>query len=451
MAYVPGFQHDVFVSYAHGDDRDWINRFLDRLKPALGRLLGFEAEIWIDEDSLRKSRDYRKDIPDSVKSSAVFLLLPSPTYIRSRYCVEEECRSFGETVTGRRGRFADAEFASELFALRCPILPVENNEQRELFQGLTDIPFCDDLVTFPIGSQPFEASFRKLVGEMVNLLRRMRNHSTPIFLYPRYPGPDLNEIHKMLAAEISAQSYRLLPDRNVNLPGQLREACLSVFLLGESYDETARELTDIAAQEAKPWVIWSSSAGEQRSSPQKAFCRHLEGIPSITKTYLNAAIPPVGLKDAIFEILRPDSRAVPLTRGKPSVYLIYNSHDSIEIGNAGQIIVNYQKEFHFEVSDDPAQHTLRLTNSDGVLLVWGNADEEWCASEFEQMVRAGWRAEAKGLCLFAPKESKVGVVNQIRQSLHDIYITEQFGPAFEPARMEAFFNPVRRRAKAGLT
>jgi hypothetical protein len=29
MASVPGFDHDVFISYAHGDDRDWINRHRD--------------------------------------------------------------------------------------------------------------------------------------------------------------------------------------------------------------------------------------------------------------------------------------------------------------------------------------------------------------------------------------------------------------------------------------
>jgi hypothetical protein len=56
MAYVPGFEHDLFISYAHGDDRDWINRLIDRLRPALKRLLGSEAQIWIDDDNLRASQ-----------------------------------------------------------------------------------------------------------------------------------------------------------------------------------------------------------------------------------------------------------------------------------------------------------------------------------------------------------------------------------------------------------
>jgi hypothetical protein len=48
MAFVPGFEHDVFISYAHGDDRDWINSFLDRLRPALNRLL-LGSDVWIDK------------------------------------------------------------------------------------------------------------------------------------------------------------------------------------------------------------------------------------------------------------------------------------------------------------------------------------------------------------------------------------------------------------------
>jgi hypothetical protein len=53
MAFVPGFEHDVFVSYAHGDDREWISRFYDRLRTALTRLLP-GVEIWMDKDDLRK-------------------------------------------------------------------------------------------------------------------------------------------------------------------------------------------------------------------------------------------------------------------------------------------------------------------------------------------------------------------------------------------------------------
>src|SRR5215510_11388491 len=125
MGYVPGYEHDIFVSYAHGDDRSWINRLVDRLEPALKQRLGITPHIWIDDDALRKSRDFSAEIPDSVQSSAIFLLLASPSYIRSDYCVRHECGVFEKTIAARRSRFAAASFANELFSLRCLIVPVD--------------------------------------------------------------------------------------------------------------------------------------------------------------------------------------------------------------------------------------------------------------------------------------------------------------------------------------
>lgn len=45
MAYVPGLQHDVFISYAHRDDREWIARLVQLLQSALDRRLGTKTDI----------------------------------------------------------------------------------------------------------------------------------------------------------------------------------------------------------------------------------------------------------------------------------------------------------------------------------------------------------------------------------------------------------------------
>jgi hypothetical protein len=445
MAYVPGYGHDVFISCAHGDDRAWINRFVDRLEPALTQRLGIKPSVWIDDDQLRKSRDFSNEIPDCVRSSAVFVLLPSPTYIRSRYCIDQECRVFEETIPGKRARFAAAHFANELFVLRCPIFSIDGNEHWTLFPGVTDIAFCDESDTFAPGSPEFETSFRRLVGELVGLLKRMRNQSTPVFLYPPNPGPDLQDVHKALAAELSAHSYRILPDRTVKLRDQLREASMSVFLLGADYDETAGELVELAAgQNDRPWVVWCSPGMERNAGAnQIGFCTYVEQLDSASKTYLNAGILPAKLKEEVLSFLRPNQRMLPETEGKPRVYLVYNSRDRAEVKNAGLISFHFRKEFHFEHPDDPGQHTLRLSRSDGVLLVWGSADEDWCAREFAEMVQTSRRSGAHGLCLFDPKATKTAAVQDIRRAFADLYIGEQFGK-FDPARLAGFFTPLLR-------
>src|SRR4051812_12784906 len=130
MAYVPGYENDVFVSYAHGDDRAWIRNFTERLTPALKERLGIEPAVWIDKDTLESSIDFRNEIPESVLKSALFLALPSPQYVRSRYCIEVECPAFKATIVEKRALFNTDEFRNQLFVFCAVIVPVDDDEHR---------------------------------------------------------------------------------------------------------------------------------------------------------------------------------------------------------------------------------------------------------------------------------------------------------------------------------
>jgi hypothetical protein len=449
MAFVPGFDHDVFISYAHGDDREWISRFHDRLQTHLARLLP-GAEIWIDKDDLRKSRDFAKDIPQSLESSAVLISLASPTYITRPYCVREECRRFGELAAARKQsgqRFAAPEFAADLFGFRCPILPLPNTAYwNNLIPGATDLPFCDDLETFDTECPAFKEKFRTLLSELRELLLRMRNHSTPVLVYPRIPGPDIEEAHKALTRELNVQSYRILPEDELDPVPHVDRADLAVLLLGGRYDDTTRRLALALKNGGKPFVVWPSpvldSSGELR---QRGFFQDLLQMESGRKTLLSDSITADKLKETVFALLNPRTKIPSATGGKPRVYLVYDSTCNSEKNNAGKIEYHYSDEFHFEHSDNPRRHTSWLTQSEGVLLIWGEATETWCAAEYRLIVGLSRNLRARGLCLFDPKQAKSLLAEQIR-SAHSslpIHVAEQFGP-FEPARMEPFFEPIRK-------
>lgn len=447
MAFVPGFDHDVFISYAHGDDRDWINRFLDRLEPALSRRLP-GTDVWIDKDDLRKSRNFEKDIPANLDSSAVLISLVSPTYIGRPYCVKQECRRFSALAARRKEpkqAFAAPEFSTELFGFRCPILPMPDTAYRDdIFRGATDIAFCDDLDPFPIVSSQFEDQFRLLLRSLVDLLRRMRNQSTPVLVYPRLPAPELAEPHDVLTRELHAQSYRVLPEDELDPTRHVPRCELGVLLLGQGFDETTRRLADEFAKLEKPFVVWPSPAVENAGDfKQRGFIKYLDGLEFGRKTLLAASITPEKLKEELFARLNPRAKLPPPAESKPRVYLIYDDRRKSEKDNAGQIVFHYHDEFHFEYSDNPRQHSNYLTQSDGVLLVWGEAGEEWCAEKFEQMVRLASQPRARGLCLFDPQESKLVLAEQVRMTLSAIHVTEQFGQ-FDPARLEPFFAPLRK-------
>jgi hypothetical protein len=328
MAFVPGFDHDVFVSYAHGDDRDWINRFLDRLKPTLSRLLP-GADVWIDKDDLRKSRNFEQDIPASLASSAVLISLVSPTYIDRPYCVWEECHRFTALAAARKQpgqRFATPEFATELFGFRCPILPLEDSAYwSSLIPGATDIPSCDDIQTFPIGSPQFEEPFLVLLRGLVDLLRRMRNRTTPVLVYPRRPKPELAEAHAVLTRELRAQSYRVLPEDEMAPARHVPRCELAVLLLGAEYDEATRPLADALRDLEKPFVVWPSPALEHAGElEQRGFLKYLDRPEFGRKTLLGAAITPEKLRAEVFARLNPRGKLPPPAGGKPRVYLIYD-------------------------------------------------------------------------------------------------------------------------------
>jgi hypothetical protein len=273
----------------------------------------------------------------------------------------------------------------------------------------------------------------------------MRNQSTSVFLYPPEPGPDVTDAHKALTAELSVRSFRILPDRKVNLSDQLREASLSVFLLGASYDNSASDLVALASQAAKPWVVWCSPAAEQSATvDQTGFCSYVEQLDAPRKTYLRGGVVTAKLKEEVLALAGPDPLALQESHGKPRVYLVYNARDRSEVRNAGLISFHFRNDVLFEHPDDPAQHTVRLTRSDGVLLVWGSADEDWCSREFAEMVQTSRTAGAQGLCLFDPFDAKATAVRAIRDGFQTLFVAEQFGK-FEPSRLVPFFTPLVRR------
>jgi hypothetical protein len=450
MAFVPAFDNDVFISYAHGDDRVWISRFHDRLRTALSRLLP-GTEIWIDNDDLRKSRDFEKDIPASLESSAVLISLVSPTYIRRPYCVHNECRRFGELAAARKQpgqRFAAPEFAADLFGFRCPILPLTNTAYwNNLIPGATDIPFCDDLDTVPTGSAAFEEKFRTLLRELRDLLLRMRNHSTPVLVYPRIPTPEIEDIHSALRRELHVRSYRVLPEDELDPVPHVDTSDLIVLLLGAHYDETNRRLVRALHDKGKPFVVWPSpTLNSTGQLEQRGFFQDVLQMQSGRKTLLSDTTTPDKLKQEVLALLNPKTKIPSDTCGKPRVYIVYDSRRNSEINHAGKIVYHYRDEFHFEHSDNPRSHTSWLTQAEGVLLIWGDAAEDWCAAEFEQMLRLSHSPKARGLCFFDPRHSKSLLAEQIRRmySAKQIHVAEQFG-AFDPARLQPFFESIRNK------
>lgn len=95
MPYLDGFDQDLFISYAHIDnrpDRDgergWVENFQRALDIRLLKRFGREVSVWRDPE-LGRAQRYDPVIERAVKGSAVVLSLITESYLHSSYCQQE--------------------------------------------------------------------------------------------------------------------------------------------------------------------------------------------------------------------------------------------------------------------------------------------------------------------------------------------------------------------------
>lgn len=98
LAFVPGCEHDIFVSYAHidneplsGAQQGWVSTFVRDVESVVRRKLfdrPRDFALWVDHE-LAGNRPFSADIAQSVKSTASLLVIMSPAYLASDWCRRE--------------------------------------------------------------------------------------------------------------------------------------------------------------------------------------------------------------------------------------------------------------------------------------------------------------------------------------------------------------------------
>uniref|UniRef100_UPI0011785193 toll/interleukin-1 receptor domain-containing protein n=1 Tax=Crenothrix polyspora TaxID=360316 RepID=UPI0011785193 len=107
-AFVPGYQHDIFVSYAHVDDltypgvdAGWVATLISGLKVKLSQKLGRSDlfSLWKDEQ-LSPHKPLTPEILNALKQSATLVIILSPGYKASHWCLQE-METFWQELTQR--------------------------------------------------------------------------------------------------------------------------------------------------------------------------------------------------------------------------------------------------------------------------------------------------------------------------------------------------------------
>ncbi|MDM8548776.1 toll/interleukin-1 receptor domain-containing protein [Desulfobacterales bacterium HSG2] len=100
MAFVPGYKHDIFVSYAWVDNKTndntyegWVSTLVKGLENELARLLGRRDffSLWKDNRKLSGNEPITPEILETLKHTATMVVIMSPGYIASKWCkIERE-------------------------------------------------------------------------------------------------------------------------------------------------------------------------------------------------------------------------------------------------------------------------------------------------------------------------------------------------------------------------
>lgn len=95
MAYTPGFEHDVFITFSHEDnlapagEKGWVAQFREHLAIWLRRRGLKGLKVWWDAERLRGNTDFDARIERVLSSTALLLVLHSRNYRQSDYCHRE--------------------------------------------------------------------------------------------------------------------------------------------------------------------------------------------------------------------------------------------------------------------------------------------------------------------------------------------------------------------------
>jgi hypothetical protein len=119
MAFIPGYDFDIFVSYAHVDNQPflqhatgWVSTLVGHLQNELGQKLGRPdaAKVWFDSHHLRGNHALTTEIAGRLQSAALFVAVLSPGYTSSQWC-QEEARLFEKAPGGLDKRIFAVEKA----------------------------------------------------------------------------------------------------------------------------------------------------------------------------------------------------------------------------------------------------------------------------------------------------------------------------------------------------
>jgi len=402
MAYVPGFKFDVFISYSHADEREWVAVFEQNLRESLGRELGVKVAVWQDVKEIRLAEDWQGEIEDGIRNSAAFLTIVSPSYRTSRWCTRERSYFLNQFCTAEQMiedemPCLDKMRAGSMFRLFKIIkAPWEQGKHEKFLPRLQHASFYRgdvEYTEFAPGTEDFRREMRRATSALAELLRRMRSRAERIFVAS--PAQDMVPVCEKLREQLLQQSYDVRPVGVSELDSTTRDlvademehAVAAIFVLGARHDAFVEyQLREAAKLGIRPLIWVDPQARPRADEAQKRFLEavsQLDGLPATTRI-LTGNNEREMIQAAIRLIAAPAATPEPANGSGPGsgVYLICDPSEEEDRALAERWRSEIENQEGFNVflpsrHNFAERHEQLLKQCEGVLLFRKSAPVPW--------------------------------------------------------------------------
>ncbi len=428
MALIPGFEYDIFISYAHVDNATisdwqigWIRSFHDHLRQMLDRRYGRMGmvKIWWDDKELDGSKVFDDSIRSGIEKSAIFIALNSSGYQKSEYCQQELDFFYKKTQADNIG----LKVAGRSRIVQVMLNNIDPKEWPEALSRTAGFSFHDAKEKEDYGdflepnSEVFIKQIRKLRDALWPLINDFGNElkaeeaavekdADAFTIYIGEVADTLRTSRKRVVSELEKKGYQVItgippPDEaeahQKATEDAIQKADLSVHLLDEY---PGREIvgspefwypqkqTEISLQTAKPQMIWVPSDTDfshVEEPDYQTFLKNIETGNGISKAYEFVKGSKSNLAKQITDFAdQLRLKEVEMVASDEKLSVLLDTHPSdqtyaIDLGKA--LLANNIQTFINPQEDDPRKNIEMLGNCIGqvkkMIFLYGKVSKEW--------------------------------------------------------------------------
>jgi hypothetical protein len=439
MAYVQGFEFDLFISYAHVDDltaesgaKGWVTQFYENLEIALWKRAGRadSVRIWRDIRKIDGSQLFNKTIEDGVRSSALFVALTSSGYLESDYCRKELDYFRGKAANEPQGLAVGDR--PRIFNVLLNNIP--HQKWPSEFAGSSGFPFNDaqrdDDSGEPVppeNKELFPRRLRELADAIFRTLTELKNAGNgsaagvaapnagatagssaaqpgAFTIYVADTADSLSSARKRLVNELQQQSglqvvasipppYEAGPHEQ-QVTSELKKASLSIHLLdalagreieghpGLYYPQAQADLALTHSRSPFIWVPQQLDADAVDDEGYKKFLTRLESGSREQRPFdFVRGSPSTLVREVLDKVAEIKARAA--TEDAPAAALL-DTHlkDQLYALELGRFLLNNKVQPYINPEEDDPRKNLnlfaeRLKQVSLLIIFFGSVAEEW--------------------------------------------------------------------------